>query len=103
MTRKTETQPMTFREWILAVTVGALTIALTAETLLAASDPLNGDTTVSASLVMSIVVWVIGALLTYGVVNSRIAVIEEKQTESDRRLERIETKLDRLLEQEAHR
>lgn len=93
--------PLTFRELILAVAVGALTIALTAETLLAANEPLSGDTTLSASLVMSIVVWIIGALLTYGVVSSRIAVIEAKQTESDRRLERIELKLDRALEREA--
>lgn len=89
---------MRFRDWTVYVAGGALVIAQTVD-ILAQSDQraLSGDSTISTSLAMSIVVWIVGAVLTYSVVTSRVAVIESRQTESDRRLERIENKLDAVL------
>lgn len=95
-------RPMTIREWTFAVICGACVLAGTADRLLAAADPLDGSTSISASLVMSIVVWIVGAVLTYGAVNARLSVIESKQKDSDSRLERIEDKLDLVLERRRH-
>lgn len=95
-------RPMTLREWTCAVICGACVLAMTANRLQAAADPLDGSTSISASLVMSIVVWIVGAVLTYGAVNARLSVIESKQQDSDSRLERIEDKLDLVLERRRH-
>lgn len=45
-----------------------------------------------------IVAWIVAALLTYGAMSSRLAVVETRQGESDRRMERVEQKLDRIIE-----
>lgn len=56
----------------------------------------------------TVVAWLLGvivtALLTYGAttntVNARVSVLESKQEAGEKRLERIEQKLDRLLERQ---
>lgn len=56
----------------------------------------------------TVVAWFLGvivtALLTYGAttntVNARVSVLESKQDAGEKRLERIEEKLDRLLERQ---
>lgn len=57
----------------------------------------------------SVVAWLLGvivtALLTYGAttntVNARVSVLESQQEIGEKRLERIEDKLDRLLQRQA--
>lgn len=51
------------------------------------------------SVVVQIVGWIAMALITYGMINARVAVVESKQGETERRLMRIEDKLDLLLRQ----
>lgn len=58
----------------------------------------------SAPFIVQIVTWIVATLLTYGAMSARIAVVETRQTESDRRqgdidrrMERIEDKVDILL------
>ena len=58
----------------------------------------------STPFVVQIVAWIVGGLMVYAALISRIAVIETRQGESDRRIsasdgrmERIENKLDRVL------
>lgn len=58
----------------------------------------RNDITVNQTLAIQVIVWLIAALLTYGAINVRVAVVESKQVESDKRMERIENKIDRLLE-----
>lgn len=64
----------------------------------------NGETVASSrlrvewSLVVQIIAWVAGAVLTYGVISGRVAVLESRQGEVERRLDRIELKIDRVLE-----
>lgn len=50
------------------------------------------------ALAVQIVAWIVAALLTYGAVNARVSVVESKQYENERRLQRIEEKVDRLIE-----
>lgn len=50
------------------------------------------------SFAFQIVAWIVAALLTYGAMSSRLAVVETRQGESDRRMERIENKLDVLIQ-----
>jgi hypothetical protein len=59
----------------------------------------------STPFVVQIIAWIVGALMVYAAMSARIAVIETRQGESDRRIsatdgrmERIENKLDRVLE-----
>lgn len=49
------------------------------------------------SVAVQIVLWIVAALLTYGAVNSRVAVLETRQLDLERRLSRIEDKLDTVL------
>lgn len=60
--------------------------------------PISDQTAVRLPLVAQFVVWLAMALLTYGAINARISVVETKQGESERRMERIENKLDRVLD-----
>lgn len=46
---------------------------------------------------MWVVNFIVTALLTYGAVNARVAVVESKQLDNERRLQRIEDKIDRLV------
>jgi len=57
----------------------------------------NGRIRVDPTLLLQVVAWLIVAVATYGAISSRVAVVETKQSETDRRLERIEQKLDDLL------
>lgn len=53
---------------------------------------------VPAQIALQVVGWVVAASLAYGAVNARVAVLESRVQESDRRLERIESKIDRIFE-----
>lgn len=57
----------------------------------------NGRFRVSTAVVMQIGAWVVAALLTYGAVTERVAVLEARVNGLERQLERIELKLDRAL------
>lgn len=61
------------------------------------------------SFAFQIVAWIVAALLTYGAMSSRLAVVEtrqgetdRRQSDTDRRMERIENKLDLLLTRVPH-
>jgi hypothetical protein len=54
--------------------------------------------TLRQSVAIQIVVWIVAAVLTYGAVNARVAVLETRQLDLDRRLQRIETKLDTVVD-----
>lgn len=53
---------------------------------------------VSLTFALQILVWVVSAVMTYGAITNRIVAVETKQEETGRRMERIENKLDRVLE-----
>jgi hypothetical protein len=57
----------------------------------------NGELRVRWSIVIYVVSLVITALLTYTAIVARVSVIEARQQEADRRLMRMEDKLDQLL------
>lgn len=68
-------------------------------------DPPVARFKLTPMIAVQVVAWLVAALLTYGAMSSRVAVIETRQGESDRRqsdtdrrMERIENKLDRILE-----
>lgn len=42
--------------------------------------------------------FIVTSLLIYGAVNARVSVVEAKQFENERRLQRIEDKLDHLID-----
>lgn len=59
----------------------------------------------STPVIVQVVAWLVAALLTYGAMSARIAVVETRQGEADRRqgdtdrrMERIEQKIDILLQ-----
>lgn len=58
----------------------------------------SGGFRLDASVIMQIIGWMAAVLLTYGAVNARISVVESKQVESERRMQRIESKVDQLLD-----
>lgn len=47
---------------------------------------------------LQIVAWVVGLMVAYGAMSARVAVVESKQIDGERRMERMESKIDRLLE-----
>ncbi len=49
-------------------------------------------------ITVTVVGWIITIMLAYGVVNARVAVLESRQGDSERRLQRMEEKLDRIWE-----
>jgi hypothetical protein len=53
--------------------------------------------TLKQSVAIQIVLWIVAALMTYGAVNARVAVLETRQLDLERRLGRIEDKLDTVL------
>lgn len=55
----------------------------------------NGRFKITAEKLITLIVT---ALLAYAAVTSRVAVIESKQADLERRLERIEQKLDQLIQ-----
>lgn len=61
----------------------------------------NGRIRIDPTLAFNVLAWLFSALVagivTYGAVNARVSVVESKQGESERRLERIENKVDQLL------
>lgn len=46
----------------------------------------------------TVVGWLVAALLAYGAVNARVAVLESRVQDGSSRMERIEQKLDRIWE-----
>jgi hypothetical protein len=52
---------------------------------------------IAVQWVVQIVGWLTAMLMAYGMARSDIAVLQTKQIETDRRLERIELKIDTLL------
>lgn len=53
--------------------------------------------TLRQSVAIQIILWIVAAVLTYGAVNARVAVLETRQLDLERRLGRIEDKLDTVL------
>lgn len=58
----------------------------------------NGRWKVDPMVALHLIGWLVFSLLTYGAVDSRVAVVESRQSDSERRLERIENKVDKLLD-----
>ena len=58
----------------------------------------NGRMKLDPTVALQILAWIIAAVFTYGAISSRVAVVESRQGDSERRMERIESKVDRLLE-----
>lgn len=56
----------------------------------------DGQIKIAWPIVVQVVTWIVAALLTYGAITARIAVVESKQNDNDRRQDRIELKIDRL-------
>ena len=52
---------------------------------------------IALSWVLQLAAWGSAALLAYGMAQADIAVLQSKQNENERRLERIEMKVDELL------
>lgn len=54
------------------------------------------------TLMLALLGWLVAGLRTYGAdtagLSNRVTVIETKQIETDKRMERIDNKLDRILE-----
>lgn len=57
----------------------------------------NDGFRIPTAVIMQVIGWVIGVLLAYGAVNARVSVLESKTTDTDRRLNSIELKIDVLL------
>lgn len=57
----------------------------------------NGRIKIAPGTLLQLLGIVVAALVTYGMVTARIAVLESKQGYSDERLRRIEEKVDLLL------
>jgi hypothetical protein len=60
-------------------------------------DRRSGEFQVPTQIWVWVVNFLVTGLLTYGAVNARVAVVESKQLENERRLQRIEEKIDRLV------
>ena len=57
----------------------------------------NGRWRIEPGLAIQILAWVLAAATAYGLARIDIAVLQSRQVDTDRRLERIEQKLDELL------
>ena len=57
----------------------------------------NGGFRLEPRTVATIVAWIVTLAVAWGAVNTRIAVMEARQQENERRLQRIEDKVDLLL------
>ena len=58
----------------------------------------NGRLRISPELALQIIVYVIGLAVAYGAMSSRVAVVETKQESAGQRMERMENKLDQLIQ-----
>lgn len=63
----------------------------------------DGGFTIPTTLWLWLIQFLISGLLIYGAVNARVSVVESKQMENERRLQRIEDKVDRLLDMAGRR
>ena len=63
-----------------------------------AMTPSDPRVRLTQGFVMQLITWIVAALLTYAAVNARVAVLETKEQSSEQRMERIENKVDRVLE-----
>lgn len=54
-------------------------------------------TQISLPVFAQFLAWIVAALFIYGAVNARVSVVESKQSETERRLNSIESKIDVLL------
>ena len=61
-------------------------------------EHIGTNTTLSVNLVVQIGFWLVAAMLTYTAVVARVAVVEQQVTGIERRLDRIEGKVDALLD-----
>lgn len=59
---------------------------------------IEGRTSMSVNMVVQVAFWIIAAMLTYAAVVARVAVVENQVTSIDHRLDRIEAKVDALLD-----
>ena len=57
----------------------------------------NGRLKLDPAVAFQIVAWIVAALLTYGAISARIAMVEVRQTDIGQRLDRIEQKIDAAL------
>ena len=57
----------------------------------------NGRLKVDPLVAFQVIAWLVAALITYGAMNSRVAVVESQQNAAERRMERIENKIDDIL------
>lgn len=68
-------------------------------TSLRETEPLaNGRIKIDPRLLITLVGWIVTIVLAWGYMGARVAVVETKQGDADRRMERIEGKIDRLIE-----
>lgn len=58
----------------------------------------NGRIRVDPSVAMQVIAWIVGVLLVYGAVNTRVSVLETKYDGLKEQLNVINLKLDRLVE-----
>lgn len=61
---------------------------------------LSFNSTMSLNLVVQVAFWIVAGMITYSAVVARVAVTETQVTNIERRLDRIEIKLDQALERE---
>jgi len=59
---------------------------------------LETTSVLSVNLAVQIAFWLVAAMLTYTAVVARVAVVEQQVTGIERRLDRIEGKVDALLD-----
>lgn len=59
---------------------------------------LKVDPKVAIGLALTLLGWIVTVALAWGGQGARISIVEAKQQENERRLERIEQKLDQLLQ-----
>lgn len=52
----------------------------------------------SQGTILTVVGWIVTALLAYGAVNARVAVLESRVDDASVRMQRMEDKIDRIWE-----
>lgn len=58
----------------------------------------NGKLRIDPGFALQIIVYVVGLAMAYGAISSRVAVVETKQEHQQDRMERMESKIDQLLQ-----
>jgi len=56
----------------------------------------DGQLRIAWPVVVQVVAWVIAGMVTYAAMSARVAVVESKQLDLSDRLNRIESKIDRV-------